>query len=167
MEYLHFSIYICPDPCDFECLHREVRYYSTMSTFICYSVLFLLQLLIFFLCSVYIVFRLSCGYGTFFTGTIYLVFCMLLIPLQPFPPSLCWENFLKGFVKNIFWDFELGISFFLYSYYSWVLFFLQFPEFLEVLCQEFLDLIFSLIDISVSYIVSSTSEIISPLLLFC
>ena len=42
-------------------------------------------------------------------------------------------------------------------------FFQGIPEFLHVLCQEFLGLIFSLIDVLISYLVSCTPEILSSI----
>jgi hypothetical protein len=50
---------------------------SDKSAFYRFLGLFLLQLLIFFLCSVHLVFCLLCGRKIFFFGLIYLVFCML------------------------------------------------------------------------------------------
>ena len=70
-------------------------------------------------------------------------------------------------LKYIFWALKLNFFSF-YSYYSQVWPFHSVPDFLDVLCQyfRFLDLIFSLTDVSISSTISSTPEFLFHLLYF-
>lgn len=73
--------------------------------------------------------------------------------------------FFYDFVENMFWALELGFFTF-YSYSSQVGYFHRIPDFLDVLCQEHLDLTFFQTYVQISSIVSSMSEIVSSSISF-
>ncbi|KAL6033566.1 hypothetical protein STEG23_007505, partial [Scotinomys teguina] len=66
-----------------------------------------------------------------------------------FTPSMVGKVFFNDFVEYVFCAFELVFFSFFYSYYSKVGPFHGVPDFLDILCNNLLDLVFSLTDKSI------------------
>ena len=101
---------------------------------------FPLLLLIFFLWSVHLVFWLLCGRRMSFSRPVLLVLYMLLVCLQV--SFFVQIIFFYDVVENIFWAMALGLFNFFYSYYSYESSFHGITDFLDVVCQENLELTF-------------------------